>query len=426
MLTLVPDLVFSETNMDIGPTGPWTGRITFEATSGNLTGDLLTLNGVKNINYYHDFELKGENFKSEGKISLVQMIEYWPLFIDQKSYNKWSGKMSEKKEKTPKPCPELAEIEEVYGGRSVFVPIIRKQKKEINPNDAVSYYNRGVAKFQQAHRQQEDYGGAIQDYNKAIELNPNLADAYNNRGVAKFLQKDDGGAIQDYNKAIELNPNLAYAYNNRGIAKDHQNGHGAIQDYNKAIELNPNLVEAYGNRANHKNQQMDFKGSRQDQDKYSEISNKCSTFSDSPSIDPLIDSKIGTFYIGSQNVGTEITLKEVVLTNFNRLKESCPELTELIKKSEKMEKTGDKTLTDDINSLAEKCKKDFPDLFEEVIRFRVERTNDSPTTVQKFGAARLHIDINLEAVCGFIYLMGSHRTQSNVDLANIMCSGLQK
>ena len=39
-----------------------------------------------------------------------------------------------------------------------------------------------------------------------------------------------------------------------------------------------------------------------------------------------------------------------------------------------MQQTGDKTLTDDINSLAEKCKKDFPDLFEESIRFRVERT----------------------------------------------------
>ena len=36
----------------------------------------------------------------------------------------------------------------------------------------------------------EDYKGAIQDYNKAIEINPNDADAYNNRGNAKAKLED--------------------------------------------------------------------------------------------------------------------------------------------------------------------------------------------------------------------------------------------
>jgi len=40
-----------------------------------------------------------------------------------------------------------------------------------------------------------DYKGAIQDYNKAIELNPILAKAYNNRGLAKIdLGQKDSGA----------------------------------------------------------------------------------------------------------------------------------------------------------------------------------------------------------------------------------------
>ncbi len=115
---------------------------------------------------------------------------------------------------------------------------------------------------------------------------------------------------------------------------------------------------------------------------------------------------------------------------YKRLRESCPELME---KSEKMGRWVDKTIADEYMSLYEKCKKGFPDLFKESgensaagesdnIGFIVERAKNSPTTVQKFGAARLHIDIDLEAVCSFIYLMGSHRTQSNIDLAKIMCS----
>ncbi|MGD1008267.1 MAG: trypsin-like peptidase domain-containing protein, partial [Ignavibacteriaceae bacterium] len=82
------------------------------------------------------------------------------------------------------------------------------------PNDANAYSNRGIAKADL-----EDYRGAIQDYNQAIEINPNYAGAYYNRGIAKADLEDYRGAIQDYNQAIEINPNDANAYYNRGIAK---------------------------------------------------------------------------------------------------------------------------------------------------------------------------------------------------------------
>ena len=56
----------------------------------------------------------------------------------------------------------------------------------------------------------QDYRGAIQDLNKAIELNPNNAKAYNLRGYAKLLlgQKDNG--CLDFSKAGELGYAEAY------------------------------------------------------------------------------------------------------------------------------------------------------------------------------------------------------------------------
>ena len=50
---------------------------------------------------------------------------------------------------------------------------------------------------------------AIADYDTAIELNPKDAQTYNNRGVAKKMLKQYKEAIVDYDKAIELNPKYA-------------------------------------------------------------------------------------------------------------------------------------------------------------------------------------------------------------------------
>ena len=49
-----------------------------------------------------------------------------------------------------------------------------------------------------------DYYGAIADYNKAIELDPNSAINYDNRSVAKELIGDLKGACDDAKKAVNL------------------------------------------------------------------------------------------------------------------------------------------------------------------------------------------------------------------------------
>ena len=50
-----------------------------------------------------------------------------------------------------------------------------------------------------------DFKGAIADYNKAIEINPQFAIAYYNRGLAKGIGLgDDQGACADFKKAASL------------------------------------------------------------------------------------------------------------------------------------------------------------------------------------------------------------------------------
>ena len=109
--------------------------------------------------------------------------------------------------------------------------------KSYSDYDAEDYFSLGV----DAHQRQE-FEGALEDYNKAIELNFNDAGAYYNRGLAKDNLGDHKGAIEDYNKAIEFDSNDAGAYYNRGNAKDNLGDHkGAIKDYNKPLNPTPTM-----------------------------------------------------------------------------------------------------------------------------------------------------------------------------------------
>lgn len=138
---------------------------------------------------------------------------------------------------------------------------------ELNPNEHRAYLLRGNTKAEL-----QDYSGAIQDYNKAIELNPIEHLAYFLRGLVKSELKDYRAAIEDYSEAIELKPNDADAYYSRGSAKAKlQDYMGALQDYNKVIELSPKLASAYLSRGGAKFRLEDYRGAIQDFDKAIEL-----------------------------------------------------------------------------------------------------------------------------------------------------------
>ncbi len=112
------------------------------------------------------------------------------------------------------------------------------------PGYALAFTNRGDARSDE-----QDFDGAIQDYNTAIRLNPMYIDAYNNRGLIKGLHRDYLGAKQDFDEAIRIRPDYAKAYNNRGNANRYLGDlAGALNDFNMAISIKPTYMDAYLNR----------------------------------------------------------------------------------------------------------------------------------------------------------------------------------
>ncbi len=176
----------------------------------------------------------------------------------------------------------IAKLSEAGLNRSALLintsPTANAHLKLNNPQDAKTYYVRGLTRFDQgdlsgavadfskAIQTQSDYVEAyfyrglayfdlreiprsIADYSKAIALNGSYLDAYYNRGLVLSAMGDKPGAIADYTQVIRQDRNFAAAYNNRGVAlSDLGDQKGAIDDFNQALQINPGRANTYFNR----------------------------------------------------------------------------------------------------------------------------------------------------------------------------------
>jgi len=115
----------------------------------------------------------------------------------------------------------------------------------INPNNAVAWYNKGVA-LDELKR----YDEAIIAYDKAIAINPNDAKAWFNKGVTLVKLSRYDVAIIAYDKAIAINPNDAKAWINKGVSLCKLKRYDeAIIACDKAIAINPNFVIVWFNKS---------------------------------------------------------------------------------------------------------------------------------------------------------------------------------
>ena len=112
---------------------------------------------------------------------------------------------------------------------------------DFNPRMTLAFHNRGLAHFAN-----NSFGFAINDFSSALNLDPNNPVVYYNRGLAYYINNDLELAINNFNKALELDPGDIFAYYIRGDAYSEKGEYDlAIQDYSMALELNPDDADAY-------------------------------------------------------------------------------------------------------------------------------------------------------------------------------------
>ncbi|MCX6245034.1 MAG: hypothetical protein NTU98_10055 [Bacteroidetes bacterium] len=135
---------------------------------------------------------------------------------------------------------------------------------ENNPASAVGFFNRGAVRM----NFENDFTGAIKDYNLSLGLFPEYPEAYINRGFAREMLNDTLGALGDYEKAARLKADwfephvdLATIKRKMGLHQD------AIREYDTVLSLNPMFYQGYTERGFLKTEVNDFKGALEDLNK---------------------------------------------------------------------------------------------------------------------------------------------------------------
>jgi tetratricopeptide (TPR) repeat protein/V8-like Glu-specific endopeptidase len=116
-----------------------------------------------------------------------------------------------------------------------------------NPKSSIAYIVRGTLKANKLN----DYSGALADFDQAIVLDDQSAFAYMSRGTLKNDQlQNSAGALADFDQAIAIAPKFALAYASRGLLKysQLQDYPGALTDFSQAINLDPKFSIAYNSR----------------------------------------------------------------------------------------------------------------------------------------------------------------------------------
>ena len=114
-----------------------------------------------------------------------------------------------------------------------------------SPNNATDYFNLAKQNFFD-----QNFSGAIINFDYALNLDPNLNEAYLNRAISKTKIQDFQGALIDYNYFILHNPSDPEAYIDRGLCKlNIKDFSGAENDFNYALNLdktNPRIFLSRG------------------------------------------------------------------------------------------------------------------------------------------------------------------------------------
>ena len=119
--------------------------------------------------------------------------------------------------------------------------LILSVPNKVNAESADYYIDRANKKFND-----EDYYGAISEYNRALKMNPYSVFALSRIGRSKYYLQDYKGALQILDKAVKTDENFKFSFVIRGDIKFALGDYyGAISDYNKSIKIDSNDAFPY-------------------------------------------------------------------------------------------------------------------------------------------------------------------------------------
>ncbi len=111
----------------------------------------------------------------------------------------------------------------------------------MNPRDAKSWYNYGLARFYE-----KDYAAAADACEKALAFDSKFAEAWNLLGKIHYNQGNNAKALNAFETAIQHDPNLAIAWKNLALIDyDKKMFQKAIDSCNKSVALDPALTQGW-------------------------------------------------------------------------------------------------------------------------------------------------------------------------------------
>ena len=180
-------------------------------------------------------------FNPSGK--KIHKIEYW--------HDDQAGVMADF-DKAIEIDPEFAEAYYTRGLTKNYYKIKRNPKPDLKKVKKNDIRVTGIVSEPDLSPESavKDFGGAIADFDKAIDIDPEFADAYYCRGLAKNYLQDLVHQITNLPEISEVKAEYATISRRRGSAmngqpKDYQ---GIIADFDMAIKNNPRHAKAYCSR----------------------------------------------------------------------------------------------------------------------------------------------------------------------------------
>lgn len=130
--------------------------------------------------------------------------------------------------------------------RDIYFSDDKKMKNSLSDKDiALEYYNNGIEAFDN-----QDYQGAIKNYNKAVEIDSKFAFAWDNLGLSYRYVGEFNKAIECYEKSLKVDPkgrlpmlNIAITYE---YLKDYEKAKKAYKKYGRVFKKDPESFYGLG------------------------------------------------------------------------------------------------------------------------------------------------------------------------------------